>query len=694
MSTEDIANKLIEESVKATFETVLTISQSISLKINEKIKVNKAIKNYVVNYIHRHGQIKVLGMPKPIFLQSIYINVDVNTTSYLNSYQSLAGLEKNFREKSDRRFHHHTAIRKHGIEIANKEKYLNILGAPGAGKSTFLKRIGLEALMPKSNSSNLIEIKSQSSYNHYCLPVLIELKRFKTEEIDLFEIIKDEFVSCDFPESDTFVLKCLKHGKLLILLDGLDEVPTEKIDHVINHIQDFSDRYKKNRYITSCRTAFYKTFFRSFVDVEISDFDNNQIIRFAHNWFSSKIDLELATADNFTKLLFKNRHEATLELARTPLLLTFLCLTYDSSAQLPANRSLLYKRALYILLERWAAEKRVHNDDIYQDFHGDLEVEMLAEIACSMYDAGKIFFSKNELTSCINTYITNILNIGKRINAGKVIEAIEVHQGLLVQRASDIYSFSHLTIQEYLTSYYFFSKSKVPDLVNKHLFDSKWREVFLLLSGMSNTDYLLELCSDKLSAFATENKEIIKYFKWSQEVVIPSDDAEENLARRLFILSLALQFIRDPHVAYMGSVERANYEKYAFRIAHNLKKTLAFKFYLNLNKKRTLKTLAILQDLSFIRMDTAPYLTTINNVVDQPISGAMGSINRQNRIYLDLILQCLGFDITQYKPGYVKMRSLVEYLEACELLIRCKEESMTITKEAWEKVCNKLVNFD
>jgi len=693
MSPEDIANKLIEESIKATFETVLTISQSIGLKINEKIKVNKAIKGYVENYVHRHGQIKVLGMPKPISLQSIYINVDVNTTSYLNLYQSLNGLEEDFREKSNRRFHHHTAIRKQGIEIANEEKYLNILGAPGAGKSTFLKRIGLEALLPKSESSNPAKDKSYSSYDHYCLPVLIELKRFKIEEVDLFEIIKDEFVSCDFPESDTFVSKCLEHGKLLILLDGLDEVPTDKIDRVITHIQDFSDKYKKNRFITSCRTAFYKTYFRSFVDVEISDFDNNQIIRFAHNWFSSKYDLELSTADNFTKLLFENRHEATLELARTPLLLTFLCMTYDNSTQLPANRSLLYKRALYILLERWAAEKRVHNDDIYQDFHADLEVEMLAEIGCSMYNAGKIFFSKDDLTFCVNSYIANILNIGKRINTSKVIEAIEVHQGLLVQRASDIYSFSHLTIQEYLTSYYFFSKSKVPELVNNHLFDSKWREVFLLLSGMSNTDYLLSLCSDKLHAFELENPKILNYFKWSQEVVIPSDDAELNLSRRIFALSILLQFVRGPE-GYSGSVVNVHYEDTALELASRMNKNIQFNYYINLNKKRALKSLENLQELNFMRINSSLFLTEINKIEDKPIAGIMGSRNRQNKRYLNLLIQCLGFDITQYKPGYIKMKPLVEYIEACELIIRCKEESMTITKDAWEKVCNKLVNFE
>ena len=416
MNLESAEKTLLEETIKATFSAVLTVSKSIGIKVNEKIKIKKAVKNYVENYIHRHGQVKVLGMQRPVPLQSIYINVDVNSPSYLYSYQSIKGLEKSFQEKFSRRFHHHSSNRKPGIQVVNDEKYLNVLGSPGTGKTTFLKRIGLEALLPKKESGNKLTIEF-SQFSHDCLPVLIELKRFKNEEVNLLEIIKNEFINCDFPESDSFVNKCLDHGKLLILLDGLDEVPDDKLDSVILHVQDFSDKYKKNRFITSCRTAFYKTYFKNFFDVEISDFDDEQIKRFSQNWFSDEYNMEFSTANQFINLLFDKKHESTLELARTPLLLTFLCLIFDSSNQLPPNRSLLYKRALSILLERWAAEKRVHNDIIYQDFHADLEIEMLADIAYKMYNDDKIFFSKDELIFSINSFVENTLNIGKKINS-------------------------------------------------------------------------------------------------------------------------------------------------------------------------------------------------------------------------------------------------------------------------------------
>jgi hypothetical protein len=460
---------------------------------------------------------------------------------------------------------------------------------------------------------------------------------------------------------------------------------------VIEHIQNFSNKYKKNRFITSCRTAFYKSYFRNFTDVEISDFDDNQIKKFIQNWFSNEYDVKYSTANQFINLLFDKKHESTLELARTPLLLTFLCLSYDSSNQLPPNRSLLYRKALSILLERWAAEKRVHNDLIYQDFHADIEIEMLADVAYEMYKDDKIFFTKDELISSISSFIDNTLNIGKRINCSKILEAIEVHQGLLVQRASDIYSFSHLTIQEYLTSHYFFSKSKISELVDMHLFNPKWREVFLLLSGMSNTDVLLLLCTQKLHDYLMEHNDVVEYIKWSQKIVVPTDNAEEDLAGRIFILSIPLQFIRE--WGRMGN-EFVHYEEIAIETSQLISSKHELVFYKNLNKKRTIEILKNLERLSFLNINITPYIEMVNKETDKPIAGIPGSRNQQNRKFLNIILQCLEFDLSLYKPGYAKLMPLVDYIEACGFLIKIKEASLTVSKEAWIKTCNNLVVYE
>ena len=149
-----------------------------------------------------------------------------------------------------------------------------VLGGPGTGKSTFLRRIGLEVLRGK-----------QGEFKHRCIPVFIELKQFRSGDIDIKQTIAEEFRICGFPEHERFTDKALEQGKLLVLLDGLDEVATEQVENVIQQIQNFVDLYDQNHFITSCRVAAYRHNLRRFTDVVMAEFDDDQIQTFINNWF-------------------------------------------------------------------------------------------------------------------------------------------------------------------------------------------------------------------------------------------------------------------------------------------------------------------------------------------------------------------------------------------------------------------------
>jgi predicted NACHT family NTPase len=158
---------------------------------------------------------------------------------------------------------------------------------------------------------------------------------------------------------------------LLILLDGLDELPIKNLNEAIIQIQNFVDQYDKIASLPPV-TAAYRSSFRRFTNVVLADFDA-QIEQFICNWFHSEADKEAGTAEKCWQLLQKKENKGAKELAHTPLLLTFLCLVYDSSQSFPDNRSVLYRKALRILLEEWASEKRILRDEIYQGLHTELE---------------------------------------------------------------------------------------------------------------------------------------------------------------------------------------------------------------------------------------------------------------------------------------------------------------------------------
>jgi hypothetical protein len=193
---EEFKKKTSEEAAKSLFELAWGIIKSVSKRTVDEIKIGQALEKYKENYLTRHGLIKVLGMSKPVNLKDIYTNVQIVSPSYRHKEREIEQLESEFRIKRE----NHFSIKKEsGIKVANIEHKLNVLGAPGSGKSTFLKKLGMEAL--RLNSMPMDEEK----YAHLCIPVLIELKRFRNEELNLKLIIQNEFEIAGFPQSEYFI---------------------------------------------------------------------------------------------------------------------------------------------------------------------------------------------------------------------------------------------------------------------------------------------------------------------------------------------------------------------------------------------------------------------------------------------------------------------------------------------------------
>ncbi len=499
---------------------------------------------------------KVLGMPEPLNLENIYTAVQSIERRDIWRYASLAEQEQAYREADKRNFQSEQCKKEDGIKIANRHQYLMILGQPGAGKSTFLRWIGLQLVKGK-----------KSQYEYPLIPVFIELKLFNTGEIDLVKTIGEELKICGFPKPEESTEKLLKSGKLLILLDGLDEIPSEHLGKSMQQIQNFVDTYSQNRFIASCRTAAHSNGFRQFVDVEIADFDDRQIQEFIKNWFSRAQDRQLGVADACWQSLSSSDYTATKELAHNPLLLTFLCLVFDDAQVFPKNRADLYRDALDILLKKWAAEKKIQRNPIYKDLTLTLEETMLAKIAYEQFSQDRLFFNEATVIKEICDCLSNNLNAPKHLDGKDVLLAIQVQQGILVERSRNILSFSHLTLQEYLTAKHIVDNNLIDELVSYHLMDKRWREVFLLVAGTmrGGADPLLEkmvLATGKL----INTDKLRTLVNWADSSTQGVDSQVNHLARRNLALSIAIAYVCAN--AHANADANANADAYADAYAY------------------------------------------------------------------------------------------------------------------------------
>ena len=501
-----------------------------------KAKITNAWHKYDKEYRDRHGELKTYctGMREPIPLDDVYVAIQFLDQHASLRYRAPEDVEQAFRERDERHFDSTSNKRQDGIQVANDKQYLMLLGGPGVGKSTFLRKVGLEALKGKNGK-----------FEHECIPVFLELKRFRENQIDIEALIAREFEICDYPYPEQMTETALKSGKLLILFDGLDEVPDSNVDNVIREIGDFVDQYRQNRFIASCRIAAYTGGFRRFTEVEMADFDDTQIEAYIKKWFDStqdqyqhQLDEEMKTADQCWKTLNASEHSATKELARNPLLLTLLCMVYDNSQNFPRNRADLYEKALRIFLEEWAAEKRIGREEsISQYLDVADEKRMLSEIAAKNFEENRLFFTKDELITQIREFGAGNANTRETFNAPEILDKILIHQGLFVERVTGSYSFSHLTFQEYLTANYIRKDTQsIQGLVNQHLHDPQWREVFLLTSGLMHSAEDLLVAMEVEVAKWINTAGLKSLFQWAKRKTDTTDGRYKRIVKRLFTL--------------------------------------------------------------------------------------------------------------------------------------------------------------
>ena len=68
----------------------------------------------------------------------------------------------------------------------------------------------------------------------------------------------------------------------------MDEVREEDCDRTIKEIRDFSQKFSSSKFVITCRIAANDYTFTEFTEVEIADFKDEQIQRFAKSWFEIK----------------------------------------------------------------------------------------------------------------------------------------------------------------------------------------------------------------------------------------------------------------------------------------------------------------------------------------------------------------------------------------------------------------------
>ncbi len=488
---------------------------------------------------HLYSKIQLLNRQQ-IDVDKLYVDVYVLEKLASESYATIPDLLKSLdlRDGLARLGLGKREKRSPGFEVATHYPRLMVLGKPGSGKSTFLRHLAVACC--------------KGEFLADCIPILIELRNINACEFNLLNYIHQEFDLADEEQTK----QILKQGKVLILLDGLDEVTGQSRREVQDHIYKFSQfqHYYKNRFILTCRTQTLKYISDKFEPVEVADFNLEQVEIFAYNWFTALAETPEQGAELTVKFLDKLRlpeNKQTAELAVTPILLSLTCWVFNDFKDLPAKRSDLYEKGINLLLEKWDEKRGVRREvesEVYQTLSVGEKKKLLSYLAARKFEQKRyVLFEQGELQG----YIAEYLGISTE-DSEAVLDALAAQYGLLIERAQGFWSFSHLTFQEYFTAKWFCDRAARDGWGNlvKHVTAKHWREVFLLEVEITKSiDKLLYLMKQKTDSTVASDEILKPIMHWVNQKSSLENFPCKLAAVRAFYLSRVLELPFDSYLS-------------------------------------------------------------------------------------------------------------------------------------------------
>jgi predicted NACHT family NTPase len=549
-STLDLDWREIAQNPPAEFVSCGETNSALSLSIDQLVQQVRSQHRDTIQ--DQCGILQLLDINRPIQIDDIYVDVNILEEIASQQWFEIAYLQTleptDFNRVGLGRVEQKQIP---GIQAVETYSKLRIMGKPGVGKTTFLQYLAIQC--------------NRGAFAADQVPIFILLREFAEEsrhrgEFSLFNYIRQTFLTSEL-SNRTVLETLLKAGRVLLLMDGMDEVPNEDTTAVLREIRKFSSKYHRNRLVASCRTAAQKLRLRGFTDVEIAPFSQEQITTFVQKWFValSKTTAQsgLAQSAQFMQKLELPENWQFRQLVVTPLFLHLACGVFHNQGKFPAKQTEFYKQGLDLLLGKWDEAKGVERGDMYHGFLLPQKLRLLSQLAAVTFEQGQYFFEQEVIEQYIGDYLQELPGVpldpeANQLESEAILKAIESQHGLLIERAHGIFSFSYLAFQEYFTAREIVashnlraSEQGLEGLVS-HLTDPHWREVFLLTTSMlRSADSLVQLMKQRIDGLVAHDPYLQEFLMWASQKSRTVPTEPKLATTRAFYLALA----QAPHVA-------------------------------------------------------------------------------------------------------------------------------------------------
>lgn len=303
-------------------------------------------------------------------------------------------------------------------------------GTGGSGKSFFMRSLFLQCI--------------QESLG---LPVFLELRKLDVMA-DAPGVLQKAIVRAlgleKEPEARRIVAGLLDHGHIILLLDGLDEMPKDAVSVFEEELAQVNARYPNVVIVVSTRpgTAFRRPWrFKEVSLAELSPTEVEQVV--------SKLDYNAELKAAFINEVTTGRQSHQLSsMMKTPLMVLVVLLTFQESTGLPDKTYLMYSHAYEALSRRHDATKTGYQRESRSGLPVDEFRQLVAAASLVLYKKNRHTFTADEFAAAINqgSHLSRI-----EANPEHVLEDLVRNMCLLVQDGLS-YTYVHRSFQEYLTA--------------------------------------------------------------------------------------------------------------------------------------------------------------------------------------------------------------------------------------------------
>ncbi|MCP3961545.1 MAG: SUMF1/EgtB/PvdO family nonheme iron enzyme [bacterium] len=363
-----------------------------------------------------------------------------------------------------------------------------VFGEPGSGKTTALKKLHQQCLA----DPEALGLPAGT------LPVFVPLRRLaegdQSEPLSvLVGTVLDVVSGGRLPSG--LAERLWRHGRLLLLLDGLDEIADDTRRAEVAAYLDWqlgSGGGKGIRAVVSCRYSGYGggvELGEGFLHLDVRPLDAGQVRRLVRLWFrevqpavagmTAEEARERAASLNAALEGESYASQRLKVLVSTPLLLTLLCLIVQRGGVMPRQRVDFYDQCLRVLLGRWGETTRGAQPLL--DVESALAV--LRPLAWRLHDAER----RDDLSHAelVNHLRKRLLDLGQDASPFRVFEWLHRETGVIEEYAPRRYGFVHLGFQEYLAAAHAAARGEQHlDRLASAFGERWWREVVLLLVGL------------------------------------------------------------------------------------------------------------------------------------------------------------------------------------------------------------------